>query len=165
MSSVGLPGTNGFIGEFMVLSGAFVSQHLGANGVIFAILGATGVILAAIYMLHAVLKMFWGPLDNDENRELKDLNGREAAALVPLLVLVFWIGLYPAPFLSRIEPAVKAFAMQYTAKLYASDKNPESRGLLQRSAQLAAPAGDGALALGDAPLKTATQETEKSPHE
>jgi len=147
MSSVGLPGTNGFVGEFMILSGAFVSEHLGANGPIFATLSATGVILAAIYMLHATLKLFWGPLDKDENKALPDLTAREAVGLVPLLVLVFWIGLYPAPFLNRMQPAVESMAAQYTAKLRASDKNPDSRGVLHAAA-LAAPAGN-ALALAE----------------
>jgi NADH-quinone oxidoreductase subunit M len=146
MSSVGLPGTNGFVGEFMILSGAFVSEHLGANGPLFATLSATGVILAAIYMLHATLKLFWGPLDKDENKGLPDLTAREAVGLVPLLVLVFWIGLYPAPFLNRMQPAVEALTMQYTAKLLASDKNPDRRGVLQAALPKAA---DGALAQAD----------------
>jgi NADH-quinone oxidoreductase subunit M len=94
-------------------------------------------------MLHATLKLFWGPLDNDENKGLPDLTGREAVSLVPLLVLVFWIGLYPAPFLSRMQPAVESLAMQYTAKLLASDKNPDRRGVLQAALPGTA---DGALA-------------------
>jgi NADH-quinone oxidoreductase subunit M len=144
MSSVGLPGTNGFVGEFMILSGAFVSEHLGTNGPLFATISATGVILAAIYMLHAVLKMFWGPLHNDENKALPDLTGREGLVLAPLLVLIFWIGLYPAPFLSRMEPAVQHLAAHYAAKLHLSDKRPEARGII--SAQVTPGAHDVQLA-------------------
>jgi NADH-quinone oxidoreductase subunit M len=131
MSSVGLPGTNGFVGEFMILSGAFLSEHLGANGPLFALLGCTGVILAAVYMLHAVLKMFWGPLDKPENQGLPDLTRREGIALAPLVLLIFWIGLYPKPVLSRMEAAVGAMAYEYTAKLKASDANPDVRHMLQ----------------------------------
>jgi len=95
-------------------------------------------------MLHATLKLFWGPLDKDENKGLPDLTAREAIGLVPLLVLVFWIGLYPAPFLNRMQPAVESLAAQYTAKLRASDKNPDRRGVLETAA-IAAPR-DGVLA-------------------
>jgi NADH-quinone oxidoreductase subunit M len=142
MSSVGLPGTNGFVGEFMILSGAFMSEHLGANGPVLATVSATGVILAAIYMLHAVLKMFWGPIDKDENRELPDMTPRELLAIAPLLVLVFYIGLYPSAFLSRMEPAVTNLAAEYTAKLRASDRHPERRGLLTREQAFKATQGE-----------------------
>jgi len=86
MSSVGLPGTNGFVGEFMVLSGTFVSRNLGLWPKTFTLFAATGVILAAIYMLHAVLKTFWGPLDNEKNQNLTDLTTRERWILAPLIV-------------------------------------------------------------------------------
>jgi NADH-quinone oxidoreductase subunit M len=133
MSSIGLPGTNGFVGEFMILAGAFMSEHLGANGPIFALLAAFGVILAAVYMLHAVLKLFWGPLDKPENQGLPDLTQREGLALAPLVLLIFWIGLYPSPFLSRMQASVDTMARQYTAKLKASDANPDQRGILERA--------------------------------
>ena len=80
MSSVGLPGTNGFIGEFMILNGTFMSRGL-PTPFFFTAFATTGVILAAVYMLHAVLKMFWGPLDNDENKELADVGERELTTL------------------------------------------------------------------------------------
>jgi NADH-quinone oxidoreductase subunit M len=133
MSSVGLPGTNGFVGEFMILSAAFLSEHLGANGPLLALGGAFGVILSAVYMLHAVLKMFWGPLDNPKNEGLPDLTRRESLALAPLLVLVFMIGLYPNAFLSRMEASVDVMTREYTAKLKASDANPDRRGILERT--------------------------------
>ena len=104
LSSMGLPGLNGFIGEFTILLGAFGSEAIGSPW--FAGLAALGVILAAIYMLYMFQKMFLGPLDKDENQKLKDLNAREIVTLVPLLVFIFWIGLYPKPFFDLIAPAV-----------------------------------------------------------
>jgi len=141
MSSIGLPGTNGFVGEFMILSGAFLSEHLGFNGPIFATVAALGVILAAVYMLHAVLKMFWGPLDKPENEGLPDVTQREGMALAPLLILIFWIGFYPRPFLSRMEASVDTMTREYTAKLKASDANPGTRHLLERKAVAVAQGG------------------------
>jgi NADH-quinone oxidoreductase subunit M len=126
MSSVGLPGTNGFVGEFMILSGAFSSEAL-PYARVFSASAATGVVLAAVYMLHAVLKMFWGPLDKPENRGLPDLTRREAFALAPLVVLIFWIGLYPGMFLSRMEPSVNAFIEGYVQKRNATVDLEEAR--------------------------------------
>jgi NADH-quinone oxidoreductase subunit M len=153
MSSVGLPGTNGFVGEFMILTGAFLSGHLGVNGPVLAIVAAIGVILAAVYMLHAVLKMFWGPLDKPENEGLADVTPREGIALAPLVLLVFWIGLYPRPFLERMDGAVDVMTREYTAKLSASDKNPDRRGILERAplAEADAEPDDGAPAQEAAP--------------
>ncbi|HEX7477822.1 MAG TPA: NADH-quinone oxidoreductase subunit M [Polyangiales bacterium] len=131
MSSVGLPTTNGFIGEFMILAGAFMSEHLGANGPVCAFFAATGVILAAVYMLHAVLKMFWGPLTNPENEGLADLTRREGIALAPLLLLIFYIGLFPNQLLTSMRASVDTFASEYTAKLAAGDQHPTTRDMLQ----------------------------------
>jgi NADH-quinone oxidoreductase subunit M len=109
LSSMGLPGLNGFVGEFTILLGAFgagqVGEALGSYW--FAGLAALGVILAAVYMLYMFQKMFLGPVDKDENRSLKDLNWREIATLVPLLVLIVWIGVYPKPFFNLMAPAVE----------------------------------------------------------
>jgi NADH-quinone oxidoreductase subunit M len=105
LSSMGLPGLNGFVGEFTILLGAFGSQVLGSY--VYSIIAALGVILAAIYMLWMFQKMFLGPVDNPKNETLKDLHWREIVVLVPLLVLIFWIGLYPRPFFNLIGASVE----------------------------------------------------------
>jgi NADH-quinone oxidoreductase subunit M len=113
---MGLPGLNGFVGEFTILLGAFGSQVLASPW--FAGLAAIGVILAAVYMLFMFQKMFLGPVDKDENRKLLDLNAREIITLIPLLIFIFWIGLYPAPFFNLMAPAVdKLVAAVQTAAM------------------------------------------------
>lgn len=108
MASVGVPGTNGFIGEFMVIMGTIVSQVLDRQATSQAVFASLGVILAAVYMLHVVQKMFFGPIDNAKNEHLSDLDSRETVALAPLIALVFVIGLFPNLLLSRTTESVNA---------------------------------------------------------
>ncbi len=104
LSSVGLPGLNGFVGEFTILIGAYTSSAI--NNILAAILAAIGVILAAVYLLHMFQQIYLGPVKHAENASLKDLNPREIASLAPILVLILWIGVYPKPFFMLIAPAV-----------------------------------------------------------
>ncbi len=109
MASVGVPGTNGFVGEFLVIMGTYTSPYLGKFAGIDAVLAAFGVILAAIYMLTVVQKVFFGPLKNPKNFHLPDINTRETVALAPLLIMIFVIGFFPSTFLSRSTQAVSDF--------------------------------------------------------
>ncbi len=103
LSSIGLPGLNGFIGEFLVLLGSF-GRHPVAAG-----LATVVVIFAAAYLLWALQRIIYDPLNRDENRSLLDLNRREIAVLVPLLIGIVWLGLYPRPVLRRMEPAAQRY--------------------------------------------------------
>jgi NADH-quinone oxidoreductase subunit M len=102
MASVGLPLTSGFIGEYLSLVGFFKVSP------VLTVLGGLSIILGAVYMLSLYKKSFFGPVTRDENRKLSDLNGRELAALVPLVALVVWLGVYPKPLLVPIDTSVKA---------------------------------------------------------
>ncbi len=118
LSSIGLPTTNGFIGEFMILSGTFaeglpVVRELGLGSwpklvVLMTVLATTGVVLGAVYMLTMFRKVFFGPVTHEANLEVKDMNGRELLVLAPLILLIFFIGLFPNFFLSKMHASVAA---------------------------------------------------------
>jgi NADH-quinone oxidoreductase subunit M len=97
LSSIGLPGTNGFIGEFLVLLGAFRTHP------VLATVATTGVIFAAAYLLWAIQRILFNPLDKKENEHISDLNARELLLLAPLVACIVWLGVYPAPVLRRME--------------------------------------------------------------
>jgi NADH-quinone oxidoreductase subunit M len=99
MSSIGLPGLNGFVGEFLVLAGSFLTRRW------WAIVAAGGVILAALYLLWAYQRVFHGEVD-DDNKGFAELTWREGAVLAPLMALIVFLGVYPKPVLERMEPAV-----------------------------------------------------------
>ncbi|HZI21166.1 MAG TPA: NADH-quinone oxidoreductase subunit M [Gemmatimonadales bacterium] len=103
LSSIGLPATNGFVGEFLVLVGVFRSYPVAA------LIAATGVIIAAMYLLPALQRVIYNPLDKPANEKLPDLSLREITVLVPLIACILWIGVYPQPILRRIEPASRQF--------------------------------------------------------
>jgi NADH-quinone oxidoreductase subunit M len=100
LSSLGLPGLNGFVGEFLILIGSFGSNRVAT------VLATGGVVLGAMYLLWAYQRTFHGPVSADANRVLTDLTMRERLVLAPLVALIVLIGVWPRPFLSRIEPAV-----------------------------------------------------------
>jgi NADH-quinone oxidoreductase subunit M len=100
MSSIGLPTLNGFIGEFLILQGVFVTSK------VWAAFAASGVVLGAAYMLYLYQRTMFGKIENPKNEGLFDLSHREFATFAPLLVLAVWMGLYPSPFLRRLETSV-----------------------------------------------------------
>ena len=110
LSSVGLPLLNGFVGEFLILLGSFnVAPWV-------AIVGGTGIIFGAAYMLWMFQRLMFGPLENPANKELKDLNAREIAILVPIILAMFWIGIYSNSFLRKMDTAVKQSIEQVQPK-------------------------------------------------
>lgn len=112
LASIGLPGLNGFVGEFLILVGAFNSVTL--DNIWFTVLAATGVILAAVYMLWMFQRVMFGPINNAENKLLKDLNAREIGLLVPIMIFIVWIGVRPSDFTHYSEVQV-GILLQETA--------------------------------------------------
>ncbi len=109
MSSIGLPALNGFIGELLILQGVFLANKL------WAAVAASGVVLGAAYMLWLYQRTMFGKIENPKNEGLKDLNLREIALFVPLIALALWIGLYPAPFLQRLDTSVSRVVARVNA--------------------------------------------------
>jgi NADH-quinone oxidoreductase subunit M len=127
MSSIGLPGTNGFVGEFLVLSGTFLADGPWDLRWYVAV-AATGVILGAFYMLWMFQRVMLGPLKNEKNKKLTDLNLREWVVLTPLIVLIFVMGIKPQFIIDRMEPSIEAFRkVATTSRLPADDAEGRAR--------------------------------------
>ncbi|MBW2450768.1 MAG: NADH-quinone oxidoreductase subunit M [Deltaproteobacteria bacterium] len=110
-SSIGLPGTNGFVGEFLILVGAFES---GLRW--YTVLATTGVILAAVYMLWMFQRVMMGKVTNPANANLKDLSAREVVVMLPLILFIFWIGVYPNTFFEKMNPSLENLISQVKGK-------------------------------------------------
>ena len=117
-SSIGLPGLNGFVGEFLILLGSFKSSFL--NNKIYAIISASGVILSAIYMMWVYQRIFFGKLENELNKSLKDVSKREIGIMIPVIIFIVWIGIYPSTFLNKTSKSVKMVIdrIEYFDKFY-----------------------------------------------
>jgi NADH-quinone oxidoreductase subunit M len=114
LSSIALPGTNGFVGEFLILLGAFQANP------VYGILGATGVILAAAYMLWMFQRVMFGAVTHEENRGLKDLNLREIVILAPIIIMIVWMGVFPTFFLKKMDLSVQRFIYDIKARYAAA---------------------------------------------
>src|SRR6266498_3055410 len=114
LSSIGLPFLNGFVGEFLIMIGAWTSTAI-AHSWIATMLAGTGVIWAAVYMLWMLQRVVFGRVSNPENAKLRDLNAREIGLLIPLLLLMLFMGVYPRPFLDRSKTSVEAVRARVAA--------------------------------------------------
>jgi NADH-quinone oxidoreductase subunit M len=118
LSSLGLPGLNGFVGEFLILVGAF-QVHRGLT-----VVATTGIIFAAVYLLWMYQRVVFGPVTHPEIRGLRDLSLREWAVLVPVLVFIVWIGVYPLTFTRKTEAAVDALIAEVDTKSRVAERRP-----------------------------------------
>jgi NADH-quinone oxidoreductase subunit M len=100
MASIGVPGLNGFVSEFLVLSGTFITHRW------WAVVAVLGVILAAVYLLWAYQQVFHGPPRDEKDERVRDLGLLERAVMAPLIILIVFLGVYPKPVLDRINPSV-----------------------------------------------------------
>ncbi|MGE5175608.1 MAG: NADH-quinone oxidoreductase subunit M, partial [Hyphomicrobiales bacterium] len=152
LSSLGLPGLNGFVGEFLILLGAFRMNAL------IAAIAATGVILAAVYLLWMYQRVMFGPVTNEKNRGMKDLSPREFWMLAPVVALIVWIGVYPNPFLRKLDVSVSELMERVNARVIASETyNAESSGVTAAADQ-----GSAATTTAAAPA-AATASTPSAP--
>ncbi len=130
LSSIGMPGLNGFIGEFTILLGIFQVSK------VWAAIAALGIIMGAAYMLWLYQRVMFGPCDKPENQALKDLDLREILTLAPLIVLMFWIGLYPKPLFEKLDTSTRA-TVEWVRKAneasYGAYTNYKHRTSLQQS--------------------------------
>jgi NADH-quinone oxidoreductase subunit M len=138
LSSIGLPGTNGFVGEFLILSGTWLSRLVSSQ--VFATLGAIGVIFGAVYMLWLVERVFFGKLENPHNAHLPDLSVREWFVLVPMIAFIVVMGIVPGPFLAPAKPSVDRLVQRFQAAEVRLGKGPQvgtqTTGFAARTAAL-----------------------------
>jgi NADH-quinone oxidoreductase subunit M len=120
LSSIALPGTNGFVGEFLILVGTFKATP------VYGVLGATGVILAAAYMLWMFQRVMFGAITHEENRTLKDLNLREVVTLIPIVVMIIWMGVFPKFFFKKMDLSVQNFLYDVKTRYEAAIAPPGS---------------------------------------
>ncbi len=119
LASVAVPGTNGFVGEIMILVGVFRTYP------VFGVFAVSGMVFGVVYMLWMYQRVMFGPVSEEANRKMSDLNGREIATMVPIAVLVFVMGIFPGLFLRKMDASVEQFIKQYQYKYetYAAEKN------------------------------------------
>ena len=161
LSSIGLPALNGFIGELLILQGVFVESK------VWAAFAASGIVLGAAYMLYLYQRTMFGKIENPKNEQLLDLSPREFATFVPLIILAVWIGLYPAPFLRRLDTSVQRViarvSPEYSNQRTASadcDPTPTPELVASNASSqflAAAPCGPDGKPLTPSPAPTASQ--------
>jgi NADH-quinone oxidoreductase subunit M len=150
LSSIGLPGLNGFIGEFTILVGAFKALWMKSvvinKGIstLMVLLATSGIVLGAAYMLWMFQRVMFGKLENPENMKLSDLNLREAMTLVPIIFFCFWIGLYPKPFLKMMDAAV-ANTVEITNPVAAAEEREMMQEQLARQKAMESHQAHGAV--------------------
>ncbi len=125
LSSIGLPGLNGFVGEFLILIGSFLDKP------VYAVFAGTGVVLGAVYMLRTYQKVFFGKIKNEKNEGLKDLGIREIIVMLPILVMIVWIGVYPKPFLKIINNASRSYIEYVKPKPFAQPLQVQNQQVVQ----------------------------------
>ncbi len=147
LASAGLPGLNGFVGEFLILIGAFKSTVLSSPFLVA--LATTGVILAAVYLLYMVYRTFWGTIDSEENASMEDLNIRELGLLIPLALLMIILGIMPAPFLEKSEMAVSELLEKIEYKRISAEVVQESGDAIVWNTEVAKSSGPNDSAIRD----------------
>jgi NADH-quinone oxidoreductase subunit M len=156
MSSMGLPGLNGFVGEFTILLGAFGSTVL---GFFFALFATLGIILGAIYLLYMFQRVYMGELDKEENKNLEPLNWTEYAAIIPIVVMCIYIGIQPAPFFNLMDATTNEMVLDIDARTPDQTlvvEMPWQRELADLNADLeTTTTGESAPAVADAPADSA----------
>lgn len=149
MASIGLPGLSGFVGEFLILLGSFDAARtwegmpqMFAYPWLVGALAVLGVVLGAIYMLWLFQKVMFGPNANPKNHKLRDLSAREVAVFVPMVIMAFWLGLYPSTFLDRINPAVTHTLTEFRAHYAEKPEQGQTPRLLAGAPTTPAPLAD-----------------------